>query len=258
MTCDKRIHLPVDPLFVRRHIILLHAPQQGRQTMDSAEVLQGLKDAVIGMDEDRARELAQQALARGMDAYDTIMQGLAPGMAVVSEKYDREEYFVPEILICADAMYAALEVLRPHLNPAAMPHQGKVVIGVVAGDIHDIGKNIVRMMLEGAGLEVHDLGRDVPIAQFADEAERIGADIIALSTLMSTTMESMRQVVQELERRGTRDRFKVIIGGGPLSTAFAERIGADAYGRDAAEAVRLVQRLLAADPDAPEASHVAS
>ena len=221
--------------------------------MDKDAILQGLKDAVIEMDEERARELAEAALAQGMDAYDTITNGLAPGMAVVSEKYDHEEYFVPEILLCADAMYAALEVLRPHLNPATMPQQGKVVIGVVAGDIHDIGKNIVRMMLEGAGLEVHDLGRDVPVTQFADEAERVGADIIAMSTLMSTTMESMRQVVKELERRGTRDRFKIIIGGGPLSAAFAAESGADAYGRDAAEAVRLVQSLLADEPRLQEA-----
>jgi len=217
--------------------------------MERGDVLAGLKDAVIQMDEDRARALAEAALAAGMDAYDAIMNGLAPGMAVVSEMYDNEEYFVPEILLCADAMYAALEVLRPHLNAATMPHQGKVVIGVVAGDIHDIGKNIVRMMLEGAGLEVHDLGRDVPVRRFVDEAERVGADIIAMSTLMSTTMENMRQVVQELERRGTRDRFKVIIGGGPLSTPFADKIGADAYGRDAADAVRLVQRLLAKEAE---------
>lgn len=224
--------------------------------MDQSAIWQGLKDAVIEMEEERARELAEAAVAQGLDAYDTIMNGLAPGMAVVSQKYDDEEYFVPEILICADAMYAALEVLRPHLNPATMPQQGKVVIGVIAGDIHDIGKNVVRMMLEGAGLEVHDLGRDVPIAHFADEAERVGADIIAMSTLMSTTMEGMRQVVQELERRGTRDRFKVIIGGGPISAAFAEKIGADGYGRDAAEAVRVVQALLADQVRAQEAQHV--
>jgi len=226
--------------------------------VDANTILQGLREAVIEMEEDRARELAEASVAEGMDAYHTIMNGLAPGMAVVSEKYDNEEYFVPEILICADAMYAALEVLRPHLNPATMPQQGKVVIGVIAGDIHDIGKNIVRMMLEGAGLEVHDLGRDVPVKQFADEAERVGADIIAMSTLMSTTMEGMRQVVQELERRGTRGRFKVIIGGGPISAAFAEKIGADAYGRDAAEAVRVVQSLLAGEPRSQEAHDVAS
>jgi methanogenic corrinoid protein MtbC1 len=166
-------------------------------------------------------------------------------MAVVSRKYDEEEYFVPEILLCADAMYAALEVLRPHVKAESLPHQGKVVIGVIEGDIHDIGKNIVRMMLEGAGLEVHDLGRDVPVARFADEAERLDADIIAMSTLMSTTMEGMRRVVQELERRGTRDRFQILIGGSPLSTTFAESIGAEAYGRDAAEAVRLARQMLA-------------
>lgn len=221
--------------------------------MDRDALLQSLADAVIQMEEDRARELAEQALAEGIDAYEAIMHGLAPGMAVVSRKYDEEEYFVPEILLCADAMYAALDVLKPHVRPESVPHQGKVVIGVVAGDIHDIGKNIVRMMLEGAGLEVFDLGRDVPVERFADEAERVGANIIAMSTLMSTTMESMRQVVAELERRGTRHRYKILIGGGPLSTNFARQIGAEAYGKDAAEAVRLARELLAG-----EASDVAS
>jgi corrinoid protein of di/trimethylamine methyltransferase len=213
--------------------------------MDQAHILHSLQEAVIEMDEDGARELAEAALAHGLDAYDTIMNGLAPGMAIVSQKYDEEEYFVPEILLCADAMYAALEVLRPHVTAESLPHQGKVVIGVIEGDIHDIGKNIVRMMLEGAGLEVHDLGRDVPVARFADEAERLGADIIAMSTLMSTTMEGMRRVVQELERRGTRDRFQILIGGSPLSTSFAQSIGAEAYGRDAAEAVRIAREMLA-------------
>ena len=212
--------------------------------MDKPEILEGLKNAVVEMDEDLARELAQEALAQGMDAYDTINRGLIPGMAIVGQKYDDEEYFVPEILLCADAMQAALDILRPHLKPETMPRQGKVVIGVIEGDIHDIGKNIVRMMLEVGGLEVHDLGRDVPVAQFVDEAERLQADIIAISTLMSTTMGNMGRVVEELEKRGTRERFKVIIGGGPISQTFADQIGADCYGRDAAEAVRLAQAFL--------------
>lgn len=212
--------------------------------MDRQEILEGLKKAVIEMDEDLARELAREALAQGMDAYDTINRGLIPGMAIVGQKYDDEEYFVPEILLCADAMQAALDILRPHLKPETMPRQGKVVIGVIEGDIHDIGKNIVRMMLEVGGLEVHDLGRDVPVTQFVDEAERLQADIIAISTLMSTTMGNMRRVVEELEKRGTRERCKIIIGGGPISQAFAEQIGADCYGRDAAEAVRLAQAFL--------------
>ena len=208
------------------------------------EILRGLAEAVIEMEEDRARELAEASLAAGMDAYETIMGGLAKGMTVVSDKYDREEYFVPEILLCADAMYAALGILRPHLKPESVENKGKVVIGVIEGDVHDIGKNVVRMMMEGAGLEVHDLGRDVPVTRFVEEAVRTEADIIAMSTLMSTTMEGMRRVVAELESRGLRDRFKVLIGGGPISEAFARDIGADAYAADASAGVRAAQKLL--------------
>jgi corrinoid protein of di/trimethylamine methyltransferase len=196
------------------------------------------------MDEDRAVELAHAALAEGMDAYETIMQGLAKGMGVVSDKYDRDEYFVPEILICADAMYAALAVLRPHLRPEAVSGSARVVIGVIEGDVHDIGKNIVKMMMEGAGFEVTDLGRDVPAERFVEEAVARDAEIIAISTLMSTTMRGMGQVVELLEARGLRDRFQVLIGGGPLSESFAREIRADAYAPSASEGVRVAQRLV--------------
>jgi len=212
--------------------------------LTSDDILKGLAEAVIDMDEDRALELAQASLDAGMDAYDTIMHGLAAGMEVVSEKYDKEEYFVPEILLCSDAMYAALDILRPHLK-AEQTGSGTVVIGVIAGDIHDIGKNIVKMMLEGAGLQVHDLGRDVPVQRFVDEAERLNANVIAISTLMSTTMEGMRLVIDELTRRGIREKFSVMIGGGPISQDFATKIGAEAYGRDASEAIRIARKLTA-------------
>jgi len=208
------------------------------------EILDGLAEAVVEMDEDRARELSEEAIAAGIDAYDAIMSGLAKGMEVVSDKYDRQEYFVPEILICADAMYAGLEVLRPHLRPEALKGSAKVVIGVVEGDIHDIGKNVVKMMMEGSGFEVHDLGRDVAVARFVEEAERTGADIIAISTLMSTTMQGMERVIQLLNQRGVRDRFKVLVGGCPVSESFAQRIGADAYAPDASEGIRTVKKLL--------------
>ena len=217
--------------------------------MTEQEILEQLADAVVEMDEDRAKQLAEASLELGMDPYRTIMDGMAVGMAVVSRKYDEEEYFVPEILLCADAMYQALEVLRPHLLPEQVAGSGKVVIGVVSGDIHDIGKNIVKMMLEGAGMQVYDLGRDVPIQKFVDEAERVGADIIALSTLMSTTMEGMRKVVEELDRRGARQKYKVLIGGGPISQSFADQIGADAYARDASAAIGVAQSLLGGDSD---------
>jgi corrinoid protein of di/trimethylamine methyltransferase len=208
-----------------------------------AEILQGLADAVIEMDEGRAVELAHQAIAEGIDAYEAISEGLSPGMDVVSEKYDNEEYFVPEILLCSDAMYAAIEVLKPHLKPESARTPAKIVIGVIEGDTHDIGKNIVRIMLDTAGFEVHDLGRDVPVERFVAEARRVGADVIAVSTLMSTTREGMRRLVERLVAEGVREQFKVLIGGPPVSSAYCREIGADAYGGSAPEGVRLAREL---------------
>jgi len=207
------------------------------------EILQGLADAVIQMDEDRAVALAHEAIATGLDAYEAINEGLTRGMAVVSEKYDNEEYFVPEILLCSDAMYAAIEVLKPHLKPDSAGAPLKVVIGVIEGDTHDIGKNIVRIMLDTAGFEVHDLGRDVPVDQFVAKAREVAADVIAVSTLMSTTRDGMRRLVQKLVAEGVRDQFKVLIGGPPVSWAYCREIGADAYGSSAPEGVRLVREL---------------
>lgn len=207
------------------------------------QILAGLAEAVVQMDEGRAVELAHAALDAGIDAYEAIMEGLAKGMNVVSGKYEREEYFVPQILMCADAMYAALGVLKPHLSADRVATRAKVVIGVVEGDIHDIGKNIVALMLEAAGFQVFDLGRDVPVRNFVEKAKEVGADIIAMSTLMSITMGGMRRVIELLKEEGLRDRFKVMIGGGPISASYAEKIGADAYGESAAEAVRVAQAL---------------
>ena len=207
-------------------------------------VLKGLAEAVIQMDEEGAVRLAQDALDSGIDAYEAITQGLAKGMNVVSDLYDKEEYFVPEILLCSDAMYAGIEILKPHVKAESVGERQGIVIGVVDGDIHDIGKNIVKIMLEAAGFDVHDLGRSVPVEKFVDEAEATGAGIIALSTLMSTTMEGMRRVVELLEGRGIRGRYKVLIGGCPCSSAFAEGIGADAFGANASEAVRIARELV--------------
>ncbi len=155
-----------------------------------------------------------------------------------------EEYFVPEILIAADAMYAGLDILRPFIKNHDAGPVRRVVIGVVQGDTHDIGKNLVRIMLEAAGFEVHDLGRDVPAARFVDRAIEVEADIIALSTLMTTTMEQMAEVIRILDARKVRSRFKVIVGGSPLSQKFSDRIGADGYAPKAAAAVQLAKRLI--------------
>ncbi len=202
-------------------------------------ILAELARAVDDMDEEGAVRAAREAVTEGLDPYEAITGGLSAGMQRVSDKYESGVYFVPEILLCSDAMYAAIEVLKPHLKPDGGRARCPVVIGVIQGDIHDIGKSIVKLMLEAAGFAVHDLGRDVPVARFIEVAREVGSGIIAVSTLMSTTMPGMGRLVAALEEAGLRDAFKVMVGGGPVSAAFAERIGADAYGQNAAEAVRI-------------------
>ncbi len=202
-----------------------------------------LANAVLELDEERAKELSHEVLKRGYDAWEAVEQGLIAGVNRAGKLFDEEEYFVPELLIAADAMYAGLDILRPHIKEQFIGISRRVVIGVVQGDTHDIGKNLVRIMLEVAGFEVHDLGRDVPPRKFVDRAVEVKADIIALSTLMTTTMERMGDVIGILEEENLRNRFKVIVGGSPLSQAFADRIGADGYAPKAAQAVQLAKRL---------------
>lgn len=217
----------------------------GRKVCDmgNEEYFRQLSDAVVEMDEEKATSTAAEVVARGIDAYEAIENGLSDGMTRVGRLYEEEEYFIPELLLCADAMYAGLDVLRPHLA-ASSEKKGKIVIGVVEGDTHDIGKNIVKMMLETAGYEMIDLGRDVPPQEFVEAARREQAQMIAASTLMSTTMEAMGRIVELLEAEGIRGDYRVIIGGGPVSPAFANRIGADAYAANATEAVRVVKELI--------------
>jgi corrinoid protein of di/trimethylamine methyltransferase len=207
------------------------------------ETLKGLSDAVVGMDEEGARALSEIAVDSGLDAYVAIERGLADGMARAGQLFEEDEYFVPELLICSDAMYAGIDVLRPHVRRSSQERPLTFVLGVVEGDTHDIGKNLVKIMLEAAGFTIHDLGRDVPARVFIERAVELKADIIGLSTLMSTTMGVMAEVVGLLEEMGLRDKFTVMVGGGPISEAFAKRIGADAYSHSAADAVRVARRI---------------
>lgn len=213
--------------------------------MQDQELFEALATAVVEMEEERTVALAQEAISRKIDAYRAIDQGLAVGMERAGALFEEEEYFIPELLMCSDAMYAGLEILRPHLRVAAAADKVRVVIGVIQGDTHDIGKNLVRILLEAAGFEVTDLGRDIAPLAFVTTAEQIDARVIALSTLMTTTMDGMGEVVRLLDERGNRQRFRVIVGGGPISQGFASRIGADGYAANAAEAVKLVRRLTA-------------
>ncbi len=207
------------------------------------EILENLTMAVINMDEDAARSAAQEAIRSGISATDAINEGLVKGMEVVGEKYERQEYFIPEVVLCSDAMIAGIEILREHLSKDDVGEAAKVVLGVVQGDTHDIGKNLVKSMLETSGFEVLDLGRDVPPRDFVDKAKAMGAHIIALSTLMSHTMVEMVEVIRLLKQENVREQFKVMVGGEPISQAFADKIGADGYAATASGAVKVAKWL---------------
>ena len=215
---------------------------------DREEILKDLADGVLNLDEELAVKAAHEAVAAGLNAFDAISNGLVVGMNRAGELYDEEEYFVPELLICSDAMYAALEVLKPHIKTDDMVQKIGCVIGVVEGDTHDIGKNLVKIMLDVAGFEMHDLGRNVPLSNFIEKAKEVDAKLICLSTLMTTTMDGMSSLIEMLKEEGIRDRFKVLVGGGPISQAFADRIGADGYADNAASAVRIAKQICGAAP----------
>jgi corrinoid protein of di/trimethylamine methyltransferase len=212
---------------------------------EQAESLfRALSDSVVGMDEDLTRALSNQAVEQGIDALAAIEHGLVDGMNRAGILFETEEYFIPELLLCSDAMYAGLDILRPHLKHEENKRRHKIVIGVVEGDTHDIGKNLVKIMLEASGFEMIDLGRDIPPQRFVDEAIKNEASVIALSTLMTTTMDGMADVISLLKQAHVREKFKVIVGGGPISQSFADRIGADGYSAGAPAAVKLVKHLI--------------
>jgi corrinoid protein of di/trimethylamine methyltransferase len=210
---------------------------------EASLILRRLAAAVVDMDGDAAAEAAREALRCGVDPYVAISEGLSVGMQEVNELYERGEYFVPEILCCSDAMNVGIDILKPHLQSASRETPMRLIIGVIEGDIHDLGKNIVKIMLDAAGFDVVDLGKGVRAEAFVEEAQRAGTGIVGLSTLMSTTMGNMEKVTRGLVEAGLRDRFAVMIGGGPTSPAFAEKIGADGHGATAKDAVALAQEL---------------
>ena len=212
---------------------------------DKQELLRHLSDCVVNMEDERVVDVSREYLDGGHAALEGILGGLVDGMNRAGVLYEEEEYFVSDLLLCSDAMYAGLGELRPHLPEAEKEaRKDRAVIGVVEGDTHDIGKNLVKIMMETAGFEMYDLGRDVPVNDFISKAKEVGASIICLSTLMSTTMTNMGRIVELLEKENMRDSVKVIIGGAPVSPAFAKRIGADAYAANAVEAVTVAKQLL--------------
>lgn len=211
------------------------------------ELLKLLSDGVFEMEEEEdVKEIAQEYIDAGYDALEGISDGLVDGMNRAGQMYEEEEYFITDLLLCSDAMYAGLEVLQPHLPKKDLESEKiyKCVIGVVQGDTHDIGKNLVRIMLETAGFEMHDLGRDVPLKDFVDKAKEVDADLVCLSTLMTTTMPGMKTVVEMLKEEGMHGKVKVMIGGGPISQAYCNKIDASGYSVNAVEAVSLAKVLV--------------
>ncbi|MCF6157684.1 MAG: cobalamin-binding protein [wastewater metagenome] len=207
-----------------------------------SDILDTLARAVIDMDIALVQKTATEVIHHKVDPYEAIMDGLAKGMDTVNELFENEEYFVPEILLCADAMYAGIEILKPYLPKESTWNKRKAVIGVVKGDTHDIGKNLVKIMLDNAGFEMCDLGRNVPYSKFIDMAGELKADLVCLSTLMTTTMDGMQVIIEDLKKAGINSR--VMVGGGPISPGFAKNIGADGYAKNAAEAVKVAKGLL--------------
>jgi corrinoid protein of di/trimethylamine methyltransferase len=202
------------------------------------ELLLSLKEGVVNFEEEKVKKAAQRVLDEGLNAYDAVMNGLAAGMEVVGQLYDQHEYFVPELLMCADALYAGLGILKPHISLEDLDQKvkGQVVIGTVQGDVHDIGKNLIKMMFEVAGFTVYDLGRDVPLEKFAEEQIRTDSEIVALSAMMTTTMMGMKKVVQMIKEKNPH--VKIMLGGAPLTADVAKLFGADGYAESAGNAVQ--------------------
>ena len=205
---------------------------------------QALYDAILNGDEALAVQITNEALARGADPSELITRGMIPAMDEVGRLFEAQEFYVPELLLAGRAMKASLEPLRPLLAASGAQPTGRVVLGTVKGDLHDIGKNLVGSMLEGAGFEVHDIGIDVPPAKFVDAVRSHTPHILALSALLTVTMPEMKKVIEALSQIGIRGKVKVLIGGAPVTQQFADQIGADGYGGNASSAVTVARSLL--------------
>ena len=210
------------------------------------EVLGKLRDSIVNLDIDGVKNAAEEALAAGLPAYRAVVDGMAKGMEVVGQKYEDGEYFLAELIMAGETMKEGMSVLEPHLKTGDIKAAGKVVIGTVRGDLHDIGKNVVITLLSAANYDVVDLGVDISAEQFVEAAKEHNPDIVAMSALLTTTMIEMENVMESLEKAGLRDKLKVIIGGAPITSEYAEKIGADAAARDAVEGVRTCNKWMKA------------
>jgi corrinoid protein of di/trimethylamine methyltransferase len=205
------------------------------------QLLTGLEHAIVTGKKADAARIANEVISSGVKPLEAIDAGLIKGMMVVGEKYAAHTIFLPQVLLAADAMYGALDILLPHIPKEAAAKRIEMVIGVVEGDVHDIGKNIVKTMFTAAGFNVHDLGRDVPADTFVTNARSVNAHVLAMSTLMTPTMDSMKATVDAMVEDGIRSKLKIIIGGAPTSQEFADEIGADMHAVNAQDAVAKVK-----------------
>ena len=211
------------------------------------EILKELRKALINYDEDGVAEWAKTALDEGVDPFVATLDGLADGMIEVGELYNKKEYFVPELLLCSDALYAGLDILRPAIKASGRESEakGSIVLGVVEGDVHDIGKNLIKMMFDVAGWTVYDLGKDVPLEKFVEEQLRTDSDIVGLSALMTTSMVAMPEIVKKLKEKNPNVR--IMLGGAPITSEIVDKYGADGYAENAGtavdEAIRLIKML---------------
>jgi len=213
--------------------------------MSKDDLIKAAIQAVVKGDDEAAVEVAKKVIAEGLNPMDIISEGFAKGMIKVGDLFAKEDYALPEVLLSADAMQQAMDLLDPHIpREDAKKKRGVVVIGTVQGDIHEIGKRIVGTMLQVYGFEVHDLGADVPIEKFIEKAKELKADIIATSALMTTTMMRQKKLEEALKEAGMRDNVKTMVGGAAVTQEWADLIGADGYGQDVTEAVEAAKQLV--------------
>ena len=214
--------------------------------MDKKQLMENIVRSIIDGDQVKAQEYAREALNINIDPLEVVESGFSRGMAIVGESFERGESYLPELLMAAATFKAAMEILEPEIEAQnkEIAKAGTVLLGTVKGDVHDLGKNIVAMVLETNGFSVVDIGVDVPSLNFIEEAKNVKADVIALSSLMTTTMPAQREIIEILKEKNLRDEYFVIVGGGPVSEEWAERIGADGFGKTAVDAVELIKKLL--------------
>jgi len=211
------------------------------------KILTNLKESIVNLNIEGIKKAAEDALKIGMPAYKAIIDGMAKGMEIVGQKYENGEYFLAELIMAGETMKEGMSVLEPHLKAGDVKSAGKVIIGTVKGDLHDIGKNIVATLLMAANFEVVDLGVDVLAEQFVEAVKKNSPNIVAMSALLTTTMIEMENVVKALQEAGLRQKVKIIIGGAPITPDFAKKIGADATAKDAVEGVRICNQLMKAN-----------